>query len=295
VTPTPRVGSPSPKRALGRGLSALIPGAASVPLQGDAGPGVLRLPLERIARDPRQPRRTFEVAALRALADSIQAQGVIQPVLVRREGAGFQLIAGERRWRAAQIAGLQEIPAILREVTEAEAFALSLVENLQRTDLNPMEEAEGYLRLVDEFGLTQEEVSARVGKDRSTVANGLRLLGLPESVKTLLRSGALSMGHARALLGAAEAERVGLAERVASTGLSVRETEQLVRARRRTSPKSGKARKAAPSAAARTLVEELQRALGTKVRLEDRGGAGTLAIDFFSYADLERIVRLLRR
>ena len=158
-----------------------------------------------------------------------------------------------------------------------------------------LEEAEGYLRLVDEFGLTQEEVSARVGKDRSTVANGLRLLGLPESVKTLLRSGALSMGHARALLGAAEAERVGLAERVASTGLSVRETEQLVRARRRTSPKSGKARKAAPSAAARTLVEELQRALGTKVRLEDRGGAGTLAIDFFSYADLERIVRLLRR
>jgi ParB family transcriptional regulator, chromosome partitioning protein len=295
VTATPRVSPPSPKRALGRGLSALIPAAAGVPLQGDTGPGVLRLPLERIARDPRQPRRTFEAEALRALADSIQAQGVIQPILVRREGAGFQLIAGERRWRAAQIAGLQEIPAILREVTEAEAFLLALVENLQRTDLNPMEEAEGYRRLVDEFGLTQEEVSARVGKDRSTVANGLRLLGLPESVKTLLRSGALSMGHARALLGAAEAERVGLAERVASSGLSVRETERLVRARRRPSPKSSKAKKPSPSAAARTLVEELQRLLGTKVRLEDRGGAGTLAIDFFSYEDLERIVRLLRR
>ena len=290
-----RVSSPSPKRALGRGLSALIPEAAGVPLQGEAGPGVLRMSLERIARDPRQPRRAFEATALRALADSIQAQGVIQPVLVRRDGAGFQLIAGERRWRAAQIAGLQEIPAILRDVTEAEAFALALVENLQRTDLNPMEEAEGYRRLVDEFGLTQEEVSARVGKDRSTVANGLRLLGLPESVKTLLRSGALSMGHARALLGAPEAERVGLAERVASSGLSVREAERLVRARRRPSPKSGRARKAAPSAAARTLVEQLQRALGTKVRLEDRGGAGTLAIDFFSYEDLERIVRLLRR
>jgi ParB family transcriptional regulator, chromosome partitioning protein len=287
--------SPSPKRALGRGLSALIPAAASVPLQGDAGPGVLRLPLELIARDPRQPRRTFEAEALRALAASIQAQGVIQPILVRREGAGFQLIAGERRWRAAQIAGLQEIPAILREVTEAEGFLLALVENLQRTDLNPMEEAEGYRRLVDEFGLTQEEVSGRVGKDRSTVANGLRLLGLPESVKALLRSGALSMGHARALLGANEAERVGLAERVASSGLSVRETERLVRTRRRPSAKSGKAKKATPSAAARALVEELQRALGTKVRLEDRGGAGTLAVDFFSYADLERIVRLLRR
>ncbi len=295
MTATPRVSTPPPKRALGRGLSALIADAASVPLQGDAGPGVLRLSLERISRDPRQPRRTFEAEALRALADSIQAQGVIQPILVRRDGAGFQLIAGERRWRAAQIAGLQEIPAILREVTEAEGFALALVENLQRTDLNPMEEAEGYRRLVDEFGLTQEEVSARVGKDRSTVANGLRLLGLPEAVKTLLRSGALSMGHARALLGANEAERVGLAERVASAGLSVRETERLVRMRRRPSAKSSKAKKPAASASARALVEELQRALGTKVHLEDRGGTGTLAIDFFSYADLERIVRLLRR
>jgi ParB family chromosome partitioning protein len=295
MPPPARVSTPSPKRALGRGLSALIPQAASVPLHGDPGPGVLRLSLERIARDPHQPRKAFEAASLRALADSIQAQGVIQPILVRRDGPGFLLIAGERRWRAAQIAGLHEIPAILREVTESEAFALALVENLQRTDLNPMEEAEGYRRLVDEFGLTQEEVSGRVGKDRSTVANGLRLLGLPESVKALLRAGTLSMGHARALLGALEAARVGLAERVAAQGLSVRETERLVQAHRRPTPKASRSRKSAPSAAARTLVEELQRALGTKVRLEDRGGAGTLAIDFFSYQDLERIVRVLRR
>ena len=287
--------TPTPKRALGRGLSALIPQAAAVPLTGDPGPGVLRLPLERIARDARQPRKHFEATALRALADSIQAQGVIQPILVRRDGVGFQLIAGERRWRAAQIAGLHEIPAILREATEAEAFALALVENLQRTDLNPMEEAEGYQRLVDEFGLTQEEVSARVGKERSTVANGLRLLGLPESVKERLRTGALSMGHARALLGAPEAERVVLAERVVSTALSVRETERLVQARRRGPAMSSPVKKAAPSAAARTLVEELQRALGTKVHLEDRGGKGTLEIQFFSYEDLQRIVRLLRR
>ncbi len=264
-------------------------------MTGDPGPGVLRLPLETIARDPRQPRKSFEASALRALADSIQAQGVIHPVLVRREGAGFQLIAGERRWRAAQLAGLHEIPAILRDVTEAEAFALALVENLQRTDLNPMEEAEGYRRLVDDFGLTQEEVSLRVGKERSTVANALRLLGLPDAVKDLLRSGALSMGHARALLGAAEAERVGLAARVASAGLSVRETERLVQGHRRRAAKPGRARKASPSASARALVEELQRALGTKVHLEDRGGAGTLGIDFFSYEDLQRIVRLLRR
>jgi ParB family chromosome partitioning protein len=289
------VSSPTQKRALGRGLSALIPQAGAVPLVGDPGPGIQRLPLERIARDARQPRKSFEAVALRALADSIQAQGVIQPVLVRRDGAGFQLIAGERRWRAAQIAGLHEIPAIVRDVTEGEAFALALVENLQRTDLNPMEEAEGYRRLVDEFGLTQEEASVRVGKDRSTVANALRLLGLPESVKELLRSGALSMGHARALLGAAEAERVGLASRVASSGLSVRETERLVQGHKRRAAKPSRARKGSGSAAARALVEELQRALGTKVHLEDRGGAGTLGIDFFSYEDLQRIVRLLRR
>jgi len=283
------------KRALGRGLSALIPQTEAVPLTGELAPGILRLPLERIARDPHQPRKHFEAASLRELADSIQAQGVLQPVLVRRDGAGFQLIAGERRWRAAQIAGLHEIPAIVRDVTEAEAFGLALVENLQRTDLNPIEEADGYRRLVDEFGLTQEEVSARVGKERSTVANALRLLGLPDAVKASVASGALSMGHARALLGAAEAQRVALAERVVEGGLSVRETERLVQAHRRPASKASAAREAAPTAAARALVEELQRALGTKVHLQDRGGKGTLGINFFSYEDLERIVRLLRR
>ena len=281
------------KRALGRGLSALIPQADAVPLTGELGPGLLRLPVERIARDPRQPRKHFEASGLRTLADSIQAEGLLQPVLVRRAGAGFQLIAGERRWRAAQLAGLREIPAIVRDVTEAEAFGLALVENLQRTDLNPVEEAEGYRRLVDEFGLTQEEVSARVGKERSTVANALRLLGLPDEVKALLASGSLSMGHGRALLGAAEGQRLGLATRAVTEGLSVRETERLAQAHRRPSAKAK--RQAVPSIATRALVEELQRVLGTKVHLEDHGGKGSLSIDFFSYEDLERIVRLLRR
>jgi ParB family transcriptional regulator, chromosome partitioning protein len=285
----------TPKRALGRGLSALIPQAGAVPVAGDPGPGVLRLPLERIGRDGRQPRKTFDVDALRALADSIRTQGVIQPVLVRRDGAGYRLIAGERRWRAAQLAGLQEIPAIVREATDAEAFALALVENLQRTDLNPIEEAEGYRRLVDEFGLTQEEVSSRVGKDRSTVANALRLLGLSAAVKAQLAAGALSMGHARALLGAVDAEREALARRVVADGLSVRETERLVQAHRRPVPSKPRRSKGASSPAGRALVEQLQRTLGTKVRLEDRGGRGTLSIDFFSYEDLERIVRLVRR
>jgi ParB family transcriptional regulator, chromosome partitioning protein len=285
----------SPKRALGRGLSALIPQAGAVALSGEAVPGVLRLPLERIARDSAQPRKAFDADALRELADSIQAQGVIQPVLVRRDGVGYRLIAGERRWRAAQLAGLRDIPAIVREATESEAFALALVENLQRTDLNPIEEAEGYRRLVDEFGLTQEEVSVRVGKERSTVANAMRLLGLPLAVKEKVAAGALSMGHARALLGAVDAERTALAERVTADGLSVRETERLVQTQRRPAAAPGRRLKPSAGAASRALVEQLQRALGTKVRLEDRGGRGTLAIDFFSYEDLERIVRLLHR
>jgi len=285
----------TPKRALGRGLSALIPQAA-VPVEGElpSTSGVLRLPIERVNRDPGQPRKTFDEAKLRELAESIRSQGLIQPILVRRTGADFRLIAGERRWRAAQLAGLHEIPAIVRDVTEAEAFELALVENLQRTDLNPLEEAEGYRRLVDEFGLTQEQVGERVGKDRASVANALRLLHLPDPVKALLSSGALGMGHARALLGVSgEAGLVGLADRVAREGLSVRETERLVRAHR-----AAPARRPAPapvSVAARAVVEDLQRRLGTKVRLTDRSGKGTLEIDFFSYEDLERILALLRR
>lgn len=284
----------TPKRALGRGLSALIPQAA-VPIEGElpGASGILRLPIERVTRDPGQPRKTFDEAKLRELADSIGTQGLIQPVLVRRLGTDFRLIAGERRWRAAQLAGLHEIPAIVRDVTEAEAFELALVENLQRTDLNPLEEAEGYRRLVDEFGLTQEQVGERVGKDRASVANALRLLQLPDAVKALLVSGALGMGHARALLGVSGAGLVGLADRVVREGLSVRETERLVRAHR-----AAPARRPAPATgnvAARAVVEDLQRRLGTKVRLSDRGGKGTLEIDFFSYEDLERILALLRR
>jgi ParB family chromosome partitioning protein len=291
--PMPGPSDRTPKRALGRGLSALIPQAA-VPIEGElpGTSGVLRLPIERVTRDPGQPRKTFDEAKLRELADSIQAQGLIQPVLVRRLGTDFRLIAGERRWRAAQLAGLHEIPAIVRDVSEAEAFELALVENLQRTDLNPLEEAEGYRRLVDEFGLTQERVGERVGKDRASVANALRLLQLPDPVKALLASGALGMGHARALLGVSGgAGLVGLADRVAREGLSVRETERLVRAHR-----AAPSRKPAPvNVAARAVVEDLQRRLGTKVRLADRGGKGTLEIDFFSYEDLERILALLRR
>jgi ParB family chromosome partitioning protein len=283
----------TPKRALGRGLSALIP-QASVPVHGALAEsaGIVRLPLERIRRDPRQPRKTFDEEKLRELAESIRTQGLIQPILVRREGADYRLIAGERRWRAAQLAALEAIPALIREVSDAEAFELALVENLQRTDLNPLEEAEGYRRLIEEFGLTQEQVGERVGRERASVANALRLLQLPAGVKELLASGALGMGHARALLGiGSAAELIAAAERVVREGLSVRETERLVQARRR--PRA--TRKSSSRAAEQAVVEDLQRRLGTKVRLADRGGKGTLEIDFFSYEDLERILALLRR
>jgi ParB family chromosome partitioning protein len=288
------------KRALGRGLSALIPQAAPVAAvpHGAEAPsrnGVLKLPIEAIRRDSAQPRRHFDEAKLAELTESIKAQGVLQPVLVRKEGQGYKLIAGERRWRAAQAAGLKEVPALVREVTEAQAFELALVENLQRTDLNPIEEAEGYQRLQEDFKLTQEQISQRVGKERSTVANALRLLALPDDVKEMVADGTLSMGHARALLGVPRLpELQALAAQVAAKKLSVRDTEKLVQQRRTHKKDGGRPPKQSPQV--RALVEELQRRLGTKVRLTERTpGKGTLEVDFFSYDDLDRLLKLLRK
>jgi ParB family transcriptional regulator, chromosome partitioning protein len=290
------------KRALGRGLSALIPQAAPPPAASPSAepassrPGVIKLAIEALQRDPLQPRRHFDPEKLRELTESIKAQGVLQPVLVRKDGAGYKIIAGERRWRASQAAGLHEIPAIVREATELQAFELALVENLQRADLNPMEEADGYHRLVEEFGLTQEQVAQRVGKERSTVANALRLLGLPDDVKRMVAEGQLSAGHARALLGVPRLpEMMELAAQVAARKLSVRDTERLVQQQ-----KAGKAKEPGkphkPSPQVKSLVEELQRLLGTKVRLVENGsGKGTLEVDYFSYDDLDRLLRLLRK
>ena len=297
------------KRALGRGLSALIPqaappasAAAVVVAPPEPAPppknGVVKLPIEAIRRDTLQPRRHFDEEKLRELSESIKAQGILQPVLVRKDGEGFKLIAGERRWRASQLAGLHEIPAIIRDVTEVEAFELALVENLQRSDLNAMEEADGYHRLVEEFGLTQEQVAQRVGKERSTVANALRLLGLPEDVKRMVAEGALSAGHARALLGVPRLpEMTELAARVAARKLSVRDTEKLVQQAK--GAKAGSKEASAPKKASpqvKALTEEMQRLLGTKVRLVEKGsGKGTIEVDFFSYDDLDRILKVLRK
>jgi len=285
------------KRALGRGLSALIPHTAPVPIAGEiSGRGVVRLPIESIRRDGNQPRKVFDEEKLHGLAESIRAQGLIQPVLVRKEGGSYRLIAGERRWRAAQLAGFHEVPAIVREATDGEALELALVENLQRADLNPIEEAEGYRRLMQEFSLTQEQVSQRVGKDRSSVANALRLLALPAEVKAMLAQGSLSMGHARALLGLAEpAQMVSLASKIAGQKLSVRDAERWVKRWRKSPRGRTQAREERQSLHVRQVVEQLQRVLGTKVRLVERGGQGTLEIDFFSYEDLDRLLTLFRK
>ena len=285
------------KPALGRGLGALLADARTPSEKGQGG--LTKLPLDQIHADRANPRRSFDEAALEELATSLKHQGVLQPILVRKDGRGYRIIAGERRWRAAQKAGLTELPVIIREATDAEAYELALVENIQRADLNPLEEAEAYRRLVEERKLTQEQVADRVGKDRSSVANSLRLLHLPNEVKQLMVEGDLDMGHARAILGLSSSkEMVLLARDVVTDKLTVRETEARVKVARGggavSSKKKGAAKHGSPEA--KKLVEDLQRRLGTKVRLVERGGGkGTLEVEFFSYEDLDRIVALIRR
>lgn len=296
------VSSQNRKPALGRGLGALLADARlpTEKTQAAAGGGVTRVPIEQIHADKANPRRTFDAAQLEELAASLKHQGVLQPILVRRDAKGYRIIAGERRWRAAQKAGLTELPVLVREASDAEAYELALVENIQRADLNPLEEAEAYRRLVEERKLTQEQVADRVGKDRSSVANSMRLLSLPNEVKQLVVEGDLDMGHARAILGLpGPRDMVQLARAVVTDKLSVRETEARVKQVRGGATGGGPAKKKAAvkaSPEARRLVEDLQRRLGTKVRLVERGhGKGTLEVEFFSYEDLDRIVALIRR
>jgi ParB family chromosome partitioning protein len=296
----------APKRqALGRGLAALIPGATvpdapmAAPSPGRASDGLRTVAIEDVHPSPGQPRKQFDDARLDELAASIKAQGIIQPLVVRlREGGGYELIAGERRWRAAQRAGLHEVPAVVRDVAEKAAFEMALVENLQREDLNPIEEAQGFQRLVEEFGYTQEALATRVGKDRSTVANALRLLRLPDAVRGLVTEGRLSMGHARALLGLDSVEAIErLARRIVARELSVRQVEALVKGERdgrgADKPPAPPER---PSSSARDLGERLSRALGTRVRVvEDGPGKGHLEVAYHSLDQLDAVLaRILR-
>jgi ParB family transcriptional regulator, chromosome partitioning protein len=290
------------KPALGRGLGALLadargPVTAAAPSTNGAGGGAVRLPLEQLHPDRSNPRKRFDEAQLEELAASLKNQGVLQPILVRKDAKGYRIIAGERRWRAAEKAGLKEIPAIVREASDAEAYELALVENIQRADLNPLEEAEAFRRLVEERKLTQEQVADRVGKERSTVANALRLLTLPNEVKQLLADGEIDMGHARAILGLSKApDMVALANAVVDEKLTVRQTEARVKGQRPAGSGSAPKKANGVSPDAKKLIEDLQRRLGTKVRLVERGsGKGTLEIEFYSYEDLDRIIHLVKR
>jgi ParB family chromosome partitioning protein len=279
--------------ALGRGMAALlsnaapppsVPGAAATP-----GKQLLSLPVEALERNPDQPRKRFDEAKLEELAASIRQHGVVEPILVRREGSRYRILAGERRWRASQRAGLREVPALVREATDREAFELALVENLQRADLNAIEEAEAYEVLSSDHGLTQEELAARVGKDRSTVANALRLLKLPEEVRDAVRNGQLDMGHARALLGLGAADEMKkLAQRAIREGLSVRALEALIRALGKKPAKKGGP---SDSAATRDLATRLQRHLGARSRIVQKSASsGRLEIEYTSLDELDGIL-----
>ncbi len=282
------------RRVLGRGLSALIPDAAAPAqkVEVDRPRDYFIAQIEDVYPSPEQPRKRFVEEELEELSASIQAHGVIQPLIVReRKEGGFYLIAGERRWRASQRAGLREVPVVIQKVTPTDAFERALVENLQRSDLNAIEEAEAYKRLVGEFGYTQEQVAERVGKDRVTVSNALRLLKLPRAVRGLVEERKLSMGHARALLGLeSDAAIEQTARSVMSKGLSVRATESLVK--RATQGERAAPEPAKKSASVRDLENRLTRSLGCQVKVSQdaRGKGGKVEI---KYADLDDLDRLL--
>lgn len=269
------------KRVLGRGLGALLP-----PAETEAGERLRDLPIESLVPNPTQPRKTFAPGALAELAASIRASGVLEPIIARPRGDRFEIVVGERRWRAAQQAGLARIPTQIREVNDAEALELALEENLLREELNPIETAQAYQRLLGEFGWTQDLLAHRVGRDRSSVANTLRLLRLPEPIQADLRSGRLSMGHARALLGLSTAEaQLRLRERILAQEWSVRATEAGVQQLR---PRASARRRArAPEIAA--LEEELRQALGTRVRIVGSLTRGRIELPYASGESLEAL------
>ncbi|ADJ29854.1 ParB/RepB/Spo0J family partition protein [Nitrosococcus watsonii] len=283
------------KRGLGRGLDALLGlGATELPLdisEAKAKEELRRLPLDQIRRGKYQPRMEICPTALEELADSIRAQGIVQPIVVRPGGHGtFELIAGERRWRAAQMVGLDEIPAVVRDVPDQAAVAMALIENIQREDLNPIEEANALQRLIDEFGITHQEASQAVGRSRAAVSNLLRLLALEDEVKRLVENGDLEMGHARALLALSGESQRKTARMVAQQGLSVRETERLVRRLQQPErPKRSKEKSLDPDI--HRLQEELAERLGAVVRFQHTAsGSGKLLIHYHSIDELDGIL-----
>jgi ParB family transcriptional regulator, chromosome partitioning protein len=287
------------RKSLGRGLGALIPA-------GDLGredrqeglssrSSSFDCPIEKILPNADQPRQGFDQKKLLELTESVKSRGVIHPLIVRQDDSKYQIVAGERRWRAAKLAGLKKVPVIVKELTDTEVLELALIENLQREDLNPLEEAAAYQNLMDEHGLTQEELSKRVGKRRSSVANTLRLLKLPAEVRRMLLVGQISMGHARAILAVTGSRaQINLARQVVKQSLSVRECEQLTSlgatpgSKRKTTP-----RQARYSPAEYRVLESLQRRLGTKVDLKKSGRGGKVIITYYAAEELDRIIAVI--
>ncbi|NLJ26064.1 MAG: ParB/RepB/Spo0J family partition protein [Firmicutes bacterium] len=277
------------RQALGRGLKALIPQA-----EESRGDEIRQIPVSAIQPNPYQPRRDFDEEGLQELAGSISEKGVLQPITVRDMDQGFQLVAGERRWRAAQIAGLREIPALIRELSDREVMEIALIENLQREDLNPIEEAEAYQVLMREFELTQEQVAKAVGKGRPTIANRLRLLRLPEIVRRWVSGGELSPGHAKVLLMLDEERAIELGRRSVDEGWSVRQLEEYLQTKKTKTARSTRSpRLVQESPLLREVEERLEGVLGTKVKIKDRQGKGKIEVEYYSTEELNRILETI--
>ena len=289
----------SSRKALGRGLSALLPSTRplappSAVVQSAPPPGPLRIPIDEIDPNPLQPRSSFQADRLAELAQSIREHGIIQPLIVRSAVGRYQLVAGERRWRAAKIAGLSQVPVIVQDYADDRLMEVALIENIQREDLNPIEVAHAFERLVRDHKLSHEQIAQRTGKDRTTITNMLRLLRLPGDIQLLLAEHRLSMGHARALLSLPTPElQIQVAERIASEGLSVRQVERLVQ--KMTGPRVPKAvEQVDPDPNLKFAIEQLERVLGTRVRVVEKSHQrGRIEIDYYSLEDLQRIYEML--
>ena len=278
------------RKALGKGLSAFIPDADHVAAVDE---GFFQCPIEAIEPNPYQPRMSFDDRELEELVESVKEKGVITPLLVTKTEKGYQLIAGERRWRAAQKAGIRRVPVVVREISPMESLELALIENIHRKDLNPIEEALAYNRWLDDSSMTQETLAKKLGKDRTTITNMLRLLKLPQIIQKDLIDNRLTMGHARVLAGLkGQEDQTAIRDEILRKGLSVRQVEDLVRRRERPAP-HGKKRSAEEDHYMRSLAENLKRSLGTKVDIKKRGRQGSIVIFFYSDEELDRLLEIL--
>ena len=289
------------KKGLGKGLDALFSSSeintqeiSISKTEENVEKGISYININDIKPNKDQPRKTFDEEKIDELADSIKEHGLIQPVILRKSGKGYEIVAGERRWRACRKAGLKEIPCIIKELSDEQNMLIAIIENMQREDLNPIEEAEGISQMVTVFGMTQEQVSKSVGKSRPYITNVLRLLKLPEEVQALVSEGQLSAGHARALAGVSgKKKQIDLANKIVKEGLSVRETEKLLKEENAPAKRPAK-RKAEKNADVKRVEEDLKMALGTKVNLNQSGKKGKIEIEYYSREELERLIELLK-